>query len=302
MKIDTQLAHFPAPVGSDSRVAELREKVIKQFRTTMEELFNQFCPEQCLLADFEVKTEVVNPEEAQYGSPGEFIQDGGVAVRIKDISSTVLMDDLLTPEEQKNVIEMARLKTNVFKNVTLASRSMHFPHPDYMVGNGKGAAGRALGNANGTGSTDEKNQNRSLASDSKESSTSASSSTQNNQSSSSNQSSNSSQNNETNQKQEKFERFEKIERVESDAVRAELKKFGLYGLIFGCAVISLLIFVAMATLRPQKAGESAISRIVQSISGDPAGAPPTSPSTSITSEDHRQWWPAAMRSSGCWRK
>ena len=133
VKVDTQLAHFPAVVGAESRVAELREKIIKQFRSTMVDLFQQFCPEQCLLADFDVKTEAVNSEEAQYGSPGEFIQDGGVAIRIRDIQGTVLVDDLLSPEEQKNVLEMAKLKTNFFKNVTLASKSMHFPHPDYMT-------------------------------------------------------------------------------------------------------------------------------------------------------------------------
>ena len=69
VKVDTQLAHFPQPVGSESRVAELREKVVKQFRTTLDDLFNQFCPEQCLLADFQLSTELVNAEETQYGQP-----------------------------------------------------------------------------------------------------------------------------------------------------------------------------------------------------------------------------------------
>jgi flagellar motor switch protein FliG len=297
VKIDTQLAHFPAPVGSESRVAELRQRVIKQFRTTMDDLFNQFCPEQCLLADFDVQTEAVNAEEAQYGKPGEFVQEGGIAIRIKDISGTVLMDDLLTPEEQKNVLEMAKLKTNQFKNVTLASRAMRFPHADYMAGSARSGGGTGRGQGNGTGN--ESSVNRSLASESKEShsanstqnsqnSTSSTSANNSNQSSS-NKLSENSQSSENNQRQEKFERFEKIERVESgDAVQAELKKFGMYGLVFACAIISLLIFIAMAALKPRKGEDSAITRIVQGMTADPAGAAQGSISSGITSDDHRQ--------------
>lgn len=297
VKVDTQIAHFPAPVGAESRVAELREKIIKQFRGTMDELFNQFCPEQCLLADFDVKTEAVNPEEAQYGTPGEFIQDGGVAIRIKDIEGTVLVDDLLTPEEQKNVLEMARLKTNQFKNVTLASKSMHFPHPDYMSNSAR--SGGQGTNPLAGGKDTEKNINRSLASDSKETHNATSNSSMNSSSSTnsnstqSNQNKSSSETSENNQRQEKYERFEKIERVESgDAVQAELKKFGMYGLIFACAVISLLIFVAMAAMRPRRGGDtdSPISRIVQTIAGDPAGGsqPSGTYAGAITADDHRR--------------
>lgn len=289
VKIDTQIAHFPAPVGSESRVAELREKVIKQFRGTMDDLFAQFCPEQCLLADFDVKTEAVNSEEAQYGSPGEFIQDGGVAIRIKDIEGTVLVDDLLTPEEQKNVLEMAKLKTNQFKNVTLVSKSMHFPHPDYMSNSPRGADGgsNTLGQ---NGKDSEKNINRSLASDSKSDSKETHNATSSLSSNATNSNQSKTESSENSQRQEKFERYEKIERVENgDAVQAELKKFGMYALVFGCAVLSLLIFVAMAAMRPRGPGannDSPVSRIIQSIAGDPAGAAHAN-AGGITADDHR---------------
>jgi flagellar motor switch protein FliG len=291
VKIDTPIAHFPAPVGSESRVAELRQKVVKQFRTTMEELFAQFCPDQCLLADFDVQTVAVNAEEAQYGKPGEFVQDGGVAIRIKDITGTVLMDDLLTPEEQKNVLEMAKLKTNQFKNVTLSAKAMHFPHADYMSA-GSRAGGKGLA---GHGQGSENNTNRSLASDSKETSSSNTNvnNTEKNQNNNSTNNSSKEMTSENNQRQEKFERFEKIERVESgDAVQAELKKFGMYGLIFACAVLSLLIFVAMAAMRPRRADgshDSPITRIVQSMTSDPAGdrSGPGPSMGSITADDHR---------------
>jgi flagellar motor switch protein FliG len=297
VKIDTQLAHFPAPVGTESRIAELRERVVKQFRGTIEDLFNQFCREQCLLADFNVSTEVVNAEEAQYGQPGEFIQENGVAVHVRDISATLLMDDILTPEERASVLQMARLKTNVFKNVTLSAKSMRFPHPTLMNGKPTGLAqlGAGSSDADKSNSSSNKNskseetQNRKIASNSDSKETLNSSMNSSNQ----NNSKNSTQSAEDNQKKERFEHFEKIERVESgDAVQAELKKFGIYGLIFACSVISLLIFVAMASMRPRKGGDaSPFSRVIQSMSSDPmAGARASGISASsagASADDHR---------------
>jgi hypothetical protein len=70
VKVETQLAHFPQPLGAAGKVAELRDRVAKQFRTTIDDLFRQFCPDHCMLADFELNTELVNAEEAQYGAPG----------------------------------------------------------------------------------------------------------------------------------------------------------------------------------------------------------------------------------------
>jgi len=75
-----------------------------------------------MLADFEIKVDQVNPEEAQFGSTGEYIQDGEVAIRIRKIGGTLLLDNTLSPEERANVSEMALLKTNNFKNVNLRSR------------------------------------------------------------------------------------------------------------------------------------------------------------------------------------
>lgn len=232
IKVDTQIARFPQPVGSASKIAEIRERTTKQFKATVEELFRQFCPEQCLLADYDLQTEVVNAEEAQYGAQGEFIEEGGVALRVKSVNATILVDDTLSPEERRNIVDMAKLKTNYLRNVDLASRAMKFPRPgDFSVA-GKDGKGRSLA------SVDKKETN---------------------------------EKNESNTRQEKFERIEKIERVESgDAVQAELQKFKVYGLVFACAILALLIFVAMSTLRPRTGGESSIQRIIQNITSDPA--------------------------------
>lgn len=268
VKIEVEVTHFPQPIGSAGKVGELRDHITKQFKTTVEDLFRQFCPEHCLLADYTLQTEVMNAEEAQYGSNGEFVTDGGIALRVKDISATLLMDEALTPEEQANIVEMAKLKTNYFKNVTLSARSMRFPHPlratveqlDARAAT-YGAGGRSIAsaseannetNSENTSNNESRSQSQSdsksvndLRSDSKSLNESKSDSRSDTQSTSKNS------HNENNAKQEHFERFEKIERVENgDAVQAELQKFKVYGLVFACSVLSLLIFIAMASYRP----------------------------------------------------
>lgn len=300
--IDTQIAHFPPAMGGESKVAEMREKIQKNFRSTLEDLFSQFCPDQCLTADFNLATSTVNAEEAQYGAPGEFVQDGDTALKIKDLSATLLIDEMLSPEEQANVLTMAKLKTNAFKNVTLNLKSLKFPHPtQWLAQRGLAPNGQLLADGK---DAHEKNTNRSLASTASNSSTSTQDSKNSESKSSNSESKNLSnvkesqtstteaKNNETNQRQEHFERFEKIERVESgDAVQAELQKFKVYGLILSCSILSLLIFVAMATLRPRKNGEessSPITRIIQSMSGDPTMGTAASSMTAGASEDRRK--------------
>jgi hypothetical protein len=245
VKIDTQIAHFPEPITSAAKIAELRERVAKQFRATIDDLFKQFCPDQCMLADFQLSTDLVNAEEAQYGVTGEFIQDGSMALKITNVAGTILVDESIPAEVRANVLEMAKLKTNYLKNVNLVAKSMKFPKP-VTDANMLGGIGGAQ---------------RNLASTSKNSESKTSST------------------NETNAKQERYERIEKIERVENgDAVQAELQKFKVYGLVFACSIISLLIFLAMTNIRPRAGNStSTVHRIVQSLSSDPVST--SAPST-----------------------
>jgi flagellar motor switch protein FliG len=287
VKIDTQITRFPQPVGSASKVAELRERVTKQFRNTVDELFKQFCPDQCLLADYELQTESVNAEEAQYGATGEYIEDAGIALRIKNISATILVDDSLLPDERANILEMARLKTNYFKNVGLTAKTMKFPRPilDGAFTDGIGVLGRGrlvngrLQNTEQKNTTNS-NSNSNSTNDSKESRELKDSQTTNNSNTNNNSTS------ESNQRQERFEKFEKIERVESgDAVQKELEKFKVFGLAFACAIIALLVFIAMAAFRPRGKSGNPIQRVIQTLTGDPtvpapAGAGTVSPMTS----------------------
>ena len=295
VRVETQIAHFPQPIGSASKVAELRDRVSKQFKNTLEDLFRQFCPEQCMLADYELQTEVVNSEEASYGGSREFVEDGGIAIRVKNITGTLLVDDDLLPEERNNVLEMAKLKTNYLKNVTMNLRSLKFPKPVGLMGSnglaGNGRAGRSLASNNSSNDTrDSKSllnatETRTNSLEEKNSS----SQTNTNQNSSNVNTENKSSSNETNARQERYERFEKIERVESgDAVQKELQKFKVFGLIFACSVISLLIFLAMASYRPRaSAGGSGVTRIIQQLASDPitASSGPTVGSSSSAGDD-----------------
>ncbi len=245
--VDTQIAHFPMPQGSEGKIAEMRERISKQFQNSTDELLHQFCPQSCILADYNLQTEVVNGEEAQYGSPGEFIQDGDTAIRIKNMSATVLMDQSLSPEEQSNILQMVKLKTGTFKNVDITGRSMKFPRP--MIA-GTGRMNRSLA-SDGTPIDSESKESKSQH-DSKSSNDSTSLNdskiTQELKTNASQVTKNSNDNKETSVKEEKYNRVEKIERVENgDAVQAELAKFKVFGIIFSASVLALLIFIALST-------------------------------------------------------
>ncbi|MBC7690420.1 MAG: hypothetical protein H7222_01515 [Methylotenera sp.] len=257
VRINTQVTRFPSPVGSSGKINELREKVTKQFKSTLETLFAQFCPNQCMIADYDLTTEVVNSEEAQYGSVGEFMEDQGVAIRIQDISATLLIDESLPAEDRANILEMAKLKTGFLKNVTLGFKAMKFPKPiTQFDAQGNIIAGTNRSPASNSESLESRSQTlneskNSLSSDHKETQTSDHRATDSRQEKNSKE--------ENNTKQENFSRIEKIERVESgDAVQAELQKFKVYGLVLACAILSILIFIALATFRqkpPQVANQ-----------------------------------------------
>lgn len=278
IKIEPQIAHFPQPIGSEGKVTELRDRVAKQFQTIINEFFAQFCPNQCLFVDFEMLTDIVNVEESQYGIRGEYFHENGVAIKIKEISGTLLMDEVLGPLEQNNILNMLKLKTNSFKNVNLKLKSMKFPRPFSTSGSG-GYFDKRTGKWHpGAGSADMTEwEKKALNSEEKSSKTTTDSathqSTSNNKSTQSVSSTNQNSTSDSNVKQERFERIEKIERVESgDAVRAELQKFKVYGLIFACSIISLLIFIAMSGLKPRKesSGVSSVHKVIQSLTHDPA--------------------------------
>jgi flagellar motor switch protein FliG len=284
VKVETQIAHFPQPVGSAGKVADIREKITKQFKGTIDDLFRQFCPEHCLMADYALSTDVVNSEESQYGASGEFVEDGGVAVRIRNLTAKILVDETLSAAEQQNILEMAKLRTNFLKNVDLTLKSMKFPRPEALArGNGGSGNGRYPAGSGNFQNSDSKSQSEttsSLNSNSNSNSTSTNVRNETNRANSevSNSTNSTNSNNETNARQERFERFEKIERVENgDAVQQELQKFKVYGLVFAAAIIGLLVFISLSSMKPRGAGGPSVQRVIQSLVTDPVSA--AAPST-----------------------
>ncbi|MBI2712300.1 MAG: hypothetical protein HYX41_05505 [Bdellovibrio sp.] len=263
--IDKQITHFPLPQGSEGKVAELRDRVTKQFTNTAEELIRQFCLGKCLLADFDLQTDVVNGEEAQYGNNGEFIQEGDTAIRIRNLSATLLMDESLLPEEQNNILEMLRLRTNSFRHVNLSGKSMKFPKADLNDVTSNGVYGRS-GLGRGIAETNsERSEEKRQTSDKRTSS-------EKNSQESTSKSSQTSKSVDSSQKAENYSRVEKIERVESgDAVQAELQKFKVYGLVFACAVLALLIFIALTGFRSTSPTRMAQpQRMMETYPGEPS--------------------------------
>lgn len=261
VSIDTKLAQFPLPPMATRKFGEIRERVTTQLKNSLNDLFRQVCPEGCMLGQVNVEAEPVNGQEAQSGLAGEYFQDGEYAIRISRASAEVIFDTTLSKEEQSNILEMARMRTSFIKGIDVLARSFRFPQP---ISSEMIADRRARG-VGATGEYSEKEQgvNRSLAS------TIASNSKDEMNSMSSTSASNSSE--EKNQRSERVEKYEKIERVEQgDAIQKELKVFKTYGLVFACAVLSLLLFIAAAGLRgslPSKGG--AQQSLIQKVLSDP---------------------------------
>ncbi len=257
VKVVVQTVPFPQPAGTAGKVAEIRERISRQFRERVEGIFQQFCPQHCLLADFELLTDAVNPEEAQYGQPGEYLESGGAAVRIRGINATLLADEVMSPEERTSLLEMARLKTNDFRNVTLGLRAMKFPRTPEEIAAKEKEGGRTPAGKSDTLSLNEKNSTDTLKQEqTNETKHVENASTHSNETLSSTDATQTNQKSETNktsdQREERYTRVEKIERVESgDAVQAELKAFRSHALIFACVVLAVLFFIAFAVLLPK---------------------------------------------------
>ncbi|MGK5087287.1 FliG C-terminal domain-containing protein [Bdellovibrionota bacterium FG-2] len=269
VKLDVQYKPFPQPFGSDAKISDLRDRVSKQFRNTIQEIFQQFCPDNCLLGDFNLKAEAVNAEEAQFGSSTEFVQDGALALKIREISATLILDEELPPEERANILELAKLKTNYLKNVTLNAMPIKFPRPDKTAISG--AREKAL---QAKQKTSESNSASTTAKTENNANTNASTTAKTENISNNN-------NNEKNERSEVIKRTEIIERVENgDALKEEFKQMRVFGLIFACSVISLLLFLAVAGFRPRtSSGPSggSVHRVIQSLAADPISS--NAPST-----------------------
>ncbi len=264
VKVSTKTARFPSPAESATKVTELREKITRQYKTAIDEIISHYCPKDCMLTDFDLQTDLVNTEEAGYGSAGEYFETAGVAIRVKSIGATLLMEEAIPDGDRMNLLEMARLKVNSFKNSDLRMKAMKFPR----IGNETseyagmatylGADGKTYGKTSNRESKESmessRTENHQNSSQSNSDSKYASSSEANSRSTNSNNESNSRSDHETNmtkdQKTENYQRFEKIERVENgDALATEFKTMRTFASIFAAIILGLLAFIAFSTLR-----------------------------------------------------
>ncbi len=242
VQVEPRITRFPQPASSSYRVAELRARVVRDIRASIQGMLTQFCPDHCVLGDFDVQTEAVNPEDVDYAASQEYFQDGPAAIRVRGVKAVVMTDQSLPPEEAAGMVEMVKLKVSPYKNSEVLAQSMRFPknNPALAAGQIPWAQGRSpatAGRENESRDSRETRESRELK-DSSESRT---------------QNQTVRQQNESNDvRKERIEHYEKIERVENgDAVQAVLDKFKLYGIVLSAIILALLFTLVAISFRKQ---------------------------------------------------
>ncbi|MBC7396050.1 MAG: hypothetical protein H7333_01290, partial [Bdellovibrionales bacterium] len=295
VQVESKVTAFPQPASSGYRVADLRDRVTRDIRASLQNMISQFCPATCLLGEFEVQTEVVNPEDVNYSSSQEFFQDGPAAIRVRGVKATIMTDQSMAPEEANGIVEMAKLKVAQFKNSQISAQTMKFPRAaNEGAGNGMGPYGLANGKGGQYGKDSQSLDAKELrdskeTKDSRESRDSKESRSENlNRRENNSQSNSDTRNAQTSDnKNEKFERYEKIERVENgDAVQQTLDKFRLYGIILASIILALLVTLVAISFRKQIV-ESGKSHDHGKDGHHPPGKnhSPSEESTSLTSDE-----------------
>ncbi len=255
VQVEPRITRFPQPASSTYRVAELRARVVRDIRASIQGMLTQFCAEHCVLGDFDVQTEAVNPEDVDYASSQEYFQDGPAAIRVKGVKAVVMTDQALPPEEAAGMVEMVKLKVSPYRNSEVLAQSMRFPKNLQMMAGAQvpWAQGRSPASSDAKESREIKDQKELReARDSRETreSKELKDSTE-----SRNQTSNQTlrqQNDSSDVRKERVEHYEKIERVENgDAVQAVLDKFKLYGIILSSIMLALLFTLVAISFRRQ---------------------------------------------------
>ncbi len=287
VQVETKITKFPQPASSNYRVADLRDRVTRDIKASLQSMISQFCPNTCMMGDFSVQSEVINPEDIDYSQSQSYFQDGPAAIRVRGVKATIITDQSMTPAEISGVEEMAKLKVSAYKNSEIQTQNMKFPKPgDANYANFKGGIlGQYVGkdgvntdskttNSNSNSNTDQRQE----AINRKDTNTNAL--TDSKTTTNSNNTTNTSANNDTSSKQQKFEHYEKIERVENgDAVQAVLEKFKLYGIVLSAIILALLATLVViafrrqiATAMPSRRSQSDTPADMPSPPGSHAGA------------------------------
>ncbi len=250
VELDVKVSRFPQPASSNYKTAELRDKVSRDIKNSINSLLTQFCSKHCVLGEFDVQTEAVNPEDIDYASNQEYFQDGPAAVRVKSVKANIMVDEMMPSAEAAGIIEMAKVKVAQFKNADITSQTMKFPKSAEEL-NAAIASAETNGKNGRMPSSTTTNDNKEMrdskevhdskeVKDSREMKDSKESKTEN------------ITKNETGNRSERFEKYEKIERVENgDAVQKTLDKFRLYGIIISAIILALLCTLVVTSFRKQ---------------------------------------------------
>jgi flagellar motor switch protein FliG len=225
-------------------VAELRARVVRDIRASIQGMLTQFCAEHCVLGEFDVQTEAVNPEDVDYAASQEYFQDGPAAIRVKGVKAVVMTDQALPSEEAAGMVEMVKLKVSPYRNSEVLAQSMRFPKnlQTMVAGQVPWTQGRS------PASKEEKELKE--ARDSRE--TRESKELKDSTESRSHKETTSQQSESSDVRKERVEHYEKIERVENgDAVQAVLDKFKLYGIILSSIILALLFTLVAISFRRQ---------------------------------------------------
>jgi flagellar motor switch protein FliG len=253
VQVEPRITRFPQPASSSYRVAELRSRVVRDIRASVQGMLTQFCPDHCVLGDFDVQTEAVNPEEVDYSASQEYFQDGPAAIRVRGVKAVVMTDQALAPDEAAGMVEMVKLKVSPYRNSEVLAQSMRFPknHPSSLAGQIPWAQGRSPAGKEENEFREVKDQKElKEARDSRE--TRESKELKNATESRSHKETTSQQNESSDVRKERIEHYEKIERVENgDAVQAVLDKFKLYGIVLSAIILALLFTLVAISFRRQ---------------------------------------------------
>lgn len=278
---------FPQPATTSYKVAELRERVTRDIKDQLTSLMNQFCPKHCMLGSFEVRSDVVNPEDVDYGSSQDYFVDGSAAIKVNNVNAVFMVDESLSTAEANSLVQMAKLKLSNIKWLDIGAQSVKFPNPDTATNKVAGNSGNPSAGEGGESERNPASETLGVKSKTEETKDQKFSSltqdeqtlkqlqelnkTETNQLNTDHkkttQENNQSSTSENNSKEEKYSRIEKIERVENgDAVQQVLDKFKMYGIVLSSVILALLLTLVAISFRSlfwegkgAKGGDSASS-------------------------------------------
>jgi flagellar motor switch protein FliG len=266
VEVNQEVRRFPSTQAMASKINEVRERTLKSFKSSVESVLSKFCPQECVLTDVELDTELVQLDEAQPARTSEIIQDQGLSLRVRDLSATLLIDSALEPEQIQNLFELTKLKASPFKNTTWNLKTIAFPkrpESEGIDGSLPGSNGVRFTPARKLSSILDENRTQTETRETRDQKElreqreiqqrkeTAENTTSNENRINQETQSRSKVTEDLQQKaEERLHRIERIERVEQgDAVQTKLEEFQLWALIFGCIGIALLTFIALAAFR-----------------------------------------------------